>query len=52
MYCMWNKSSIFKTIGSLYSLLVLDNYFDNINIDFIGLLPIDEGYNMLIAITN
>ena len=36
----------------LYPLPVSDNCFDSINMDFIGLLPKDEGYNMLMTVTD
>ena len=34
----------------LYPLPVSDNCFDSINMDFIGLLPKDEEYNMLMTV--
>ena len=36
----------------LYLLSVSDNCFDNIIMDFIGLLSKDEGYNMLMTVTD
>jgi len=49
---MQNKSNTSKPIGLLHPLPVLDNCFNSINIDFIGLLPMDKGYNMLMIITD
>jgi len=37
-------------VSPLYSLPVLDSYFDSINIDFISPLPIDKEYDMLMTI--
>ena len=49
---MQNKSNTSKPIGPLHSLPVLNNCFESINIDFIGLLLMDKGYNMLMIITD
>jgi len=46
--CMWNKSNTSKSVGPLYPLPIPDS----INIDFIGPLPTNKGYNMLITITD
>ena len=43
---------ISKPVGLLHSLSVSDNYFNNININFINTLPKNEGYDMLIIVTN
>jgi len=49
---MQNKSITSKPVEPLYSLSVSDNCFDSINMDFIGPLPKDEGYNMLMTVTD
>jgi len=49
---MWNKGNTSKLVGLLYSLPVSDSHFNSINIDFIGPLPTNKGYNMLITITD
>ena len=49
---MQNKSITSKPVEPLYLLSVSDNCFDNIIMDFIGLLSKDEGYNMLMTVTD
>ena len=44
------KGNTSKSAGLLYSLSVLDSYFDSINIDFISLLFTDKGYDILMTI--
>jgi len=50
--CMQNKSMTSKPIEPLYPLLVPNNCFDSIDMDFVGLLPKDEGYDMLMIVTD
>ena len=50
--CMQNKSMISKPVGPLHSLSVSNNCFNSININFIGSLSKNEGYDMLIIATN
>jgi len=48
---MQDKSMTSKPVGQLYSFSTPDNHFDSINMDFIGPLPKDEEYNMLMTVT-
>lgn len=50
--CMRNKSKTTATAGPLHPLPVLDKRGDSVAIDFIGPLPEDSGYNMLISMTD
>lgn len=47
-----NKNTKFKLTRLLYSLPILDNWFNNINMDFVRLLSMDKEYNMLMTVTN
>jgi len=50
--CLHNKGTTLRPIGPLHLLLVPDHHFDSINIDFIGPLPVDKGFDMLMTITD
>ena len=50
--CQRNKSTMTKPIGPLHPLPVPDDRWDSVAIDFVGLLPMDEGYNNLITFTD
>jgi hypothetical protein len=50
--CMRNKSPTTAPAGPLHPLLVPDRRGDSIAMDFIGPLPMEEGYNMIITITD
>ena len=50
--CQWNKSSTAKPIGPLHPLPVPDDHCDSVAIDFIGPLPMDEGYDSLVTFTD
>jgi hypothetical protein len=49
---MRNKSNTTSTAGPLHPLPVPDERGDSVAVDFIGPLPEDNGYNMLISITD
>jgi hypothetical protein len=48
--CQRNKSSIAKSIGPLHFLPVPDNQGDLVAIDFIELLPLDEGFDCIMTL--
>ena len=50
--CLQNKSVTTKPAGLLHPLPVSDCRGSSIAIDFIGPLPIDEGYDSLLTITD
>lgn len=52
MECQRNKSSTVKQIGPLHPLPIPDNRCDSVAIDFVGPLPLDEGYNSLVTFTD
>jgi hypothetical protein len=52
MDCMRNKSRTSATAGPLHPLPVPDARGDSVAIDFIGPLPEDGGYNMLVSMTD
>jgi len=50
--CQRNKSMTSKPIGPLHPLPVPDAQGDSVAIDFIGPLPVDEGFDMIITLTD
>ena len=50
--CQRNKSATSKPIGPLHPLPVPDACGDSVAIDFIGPLPVDEGFDMIITLTD
>jgi hypothetical protein len=50
--CMRNKSKTTATSGPLHPLPIPEARGDSVAIDFIGPLPEDNGYNMLISMTD
>jgi len=48
--CLWNKSQTTKPASPLHPLLVPDQCGDSIAMDFIGPLPLDEGYDCILSI--
>ena len=50
--CMRNKSFTTKPTGPLHSLPVPDDRCASISLDFIGPLPLDEGYDCILTITD
>ena len=50
--CQRNKGTTKRRPGPLHPLPVPDERGDSIAIDFIGPLPVDEGYNCIITITD
>jgi hypothetical protein len=50
--CQHNKSLNSKPVGPLHPLPVPDQRCDIITLDFIGPLPLDEGYNYILTITD
>ena len=50
--CQRNKSSTTKPIGPLHPLPVPDDRCDSVAIDFVGPLPMDEGYDSLVTFTD
>ena len=50
--CQRNKSRTTKPAGPLHPLPVPDGRGDSVAIDFIGPLPLDEGYDMVCSMTD
>lgn len=50
--CARNKSSTSKPTGPLHPLPVPDERCESISMDFIGLLPTDQGFNCRLTITD
>jgi len=50
--CQQNKSSTNKPYGPLHPLPIPDQHGDSVTINFIGLLPEDDGKNSIIMFTN
>jgi len=50
--CQRNKSLTQKPAGPLHPLLVPDQHGDSVAIDFIGLLPEDNGFNCIVTMTD
>ena len=50
--CQRNKSSTSKPAGPLHPLPIPDKRFDSVAIDFIGPLPIDNGFNTIVTMTD
>jgi hypothetical protein len=52
MQCQRNKSRTTKPVGPLHPLPIPDGRGDSITIDFIGPLPVDEGFDCIVTITH
>ena len=52
MPCQRNKSSTHRPIGPLHPLPVPDGRCSSVAMDFIGPLPLDEGYDSLLTMTD
>jgi len=50
--CQCNKSTTSKPIGPLHPLPVPDTCGNSVTIDFIGPLPVDEGFDMIVSLTD
>jgi hypothetical protein len=50
--CQRNKLHTHKTPGPLHPLPIPDNHFDSVAIDFIGPLPMDEGCDQIVTMTD
>jgi hypothetical protein len=50
--CQRNKSSTKRRVGPLHPLPIPDERGDSVAIDFVGPLPVDEGYDCIITITD
>jgi hypothetical protein len=50
--CQWNKSRTKKVPGPLHPLPVPESQGDSVAIDFIGPLPVDEGFNCIVTMTD
>ena len=50
--CLCNKSSTSKPSSLLHPLPILDECCDSISMDFIGLLPHDNGFDCILTITD
>jgi hypothetical protein len=50
--CQRNKNSTTKPAGPLHPLPVPDKRFDSIAMDFVGPLPLDDGFDMILSITD
>ena len=50
--CMCNKSPMTAPAGLLYPVPAPDSHGDSVAIDFVGPLPEDHGYNMLVTMTD
>jgi len=47
--CQRNKSSTSKPAGPLHPLPIPDRWFESVAIDFIGPLPVDNGFNAIVT---
>ena len=52
MECQCNKSSTSKPAGPLHPLPVPDEHCDLVALDFIGPLPVDDGFDYVLTITD
>ena len=50
--CQRNKSRTTKPLGPLHPLPVPDSRCDSVAIDFIGPLPVDDGYDCILTLTD
>ena len=50
--CQHNKSQTMKPPGPLHPLPVPDSHEDSVALDFIGPLPLDDGYDAILSITD
>jgi hypothetical protein len=50
--CLRNKSSMRRPTGPLHPLPIPDNRGDSVAIDFIGPLPLDEGFDCILSMTD
>jgi hypothetical protein len=50
--CMRNKGQTMKPVGPLHPLPVPDHRGDSVAIDFIGPLPVKQGYNCIMTMTD
>jgi len=50
--CQQNKSSTTKPVRPLHPLPVPDTHSDSITINFVGPLPVDQGYDCILTMTN
>lgn len=50
--CQRNKSGTAKTLGPLHPLPIPDQRFDSVTVDFIGPLPVDDGFNAIMTMTD
>jgi hypothetical protein len=50
--CQQNKSRTSLPLGPLHPLPVPDDRFESVAIDFIGLLPLDEGFDAIVTMTD
>lgn len=47
--CQWNKSSTAKLPGPLHPLPIPDRRFDSVAINFVGPLPLDDGFDAIVT---
>jgi hypothetical protein len=50
--CQQNKSCMHKPPGLLHPLLIPDKQLDSVAIDFVGPLPLDEGCDQIVTMTD
>ena len=50
--CQRNKNWTSKPAGPLHPLPIPDKCFESVAIDFIGLLPKDDGFDAIVTMTN
>ncbi len=50
--CQQNKSRTTHPVGPLHPLPIPNEHCKSITMDFIGPLPVDEGYNCLLTVTD
>jgi len=50
--CQRNKDRTTKPVGPLHPLPVPDERFDTVGLDFVGPLPLDQGYDMILTMTD
>jgi len=50
--CLQNKTSTRKPAGSLHPIPIPDDHSDSVAMDFIGPLPLDEGFDCILSMTD
>jgi len=50
--CLWTKAQCCKPIGELHALLIPENHWDTVSIDFITKLPGSHGYDAIMVVVD